>query len=74
MTDVIIEVSGLHAAYGDEDVLKGIDIVVERLGFDHERTLACAFAQAVLSAVWSVADGCDPMRGLATARVMMTML
>jgi ABC-type branched-subunit amino acid transport system ATPase component len=30
MSDVVLSVRGLYAAYGDEDVLKGIDIVVER--------------------------------------------
>jgi len=51
-----------------------IEIVAQRLGFDCGRTLAWACAQAVLSAVWSIADGQDPTRGLASARVMMTML
>jgi ABC-type branched-subunit amino acid transport system ATPase component len=30
MSDVILSVKGLCAAYGDEDVLKGVDIMVER--------------------------------------------
>ena len=30
MSDVILSVKGLCAAYGDEDVLKGVDITVER--------------------------------------------
>jgi ABC-type branched-subunit amino acid transport system ATPase component len=30
MTDIVLSVCGLHAAYGDEDVLKEIDIAVER--------------------------------------------
>ena len=30
MSDVVLSVHGLYAAYSDEDVLKGIDVVVER--------------------------------------------
>lgn len=54
-----------------------IAILVETLGFDEERLLAWAFAQAVLSAVWDVEDGIgvDPDRGcLALARTVRPML
>jgi streptomycin 6-kinase len=51
-----------------------IGIVCERLGFDRKRVLGWAFAQGVLSAVWRVADGRDPERGLATANAILPML
>ena len=51
-----------------------IAIVRERLGFDPQRVLRWAFAQGVLSAVWRVADGRDPERGLATANAILPML
>ena len=51
-----------------------IRIAAERLGFDYGRTLAWAYAQAVLSAVWCMADGNDPARGLAIATAIHAML
>ena len=51
-----------------------VAIVRERLGFDPQRVLRWAFAQGVLSAVWRVADGRDPERGLATANAILPML
>jgi streptomycin 6-kinase len=51
-----------------------IGIVCEHLGFDPKRVLGWAFAQGVLSAVWRVADGRDPARGLATANAILPML
>jgi streptomycin 6-kinase len=51
-----------------------IAIVRERLGFDPQRVLRWAFAQGVLSAVWRVADGRDPARGLETANAILPML
>jgi len=51
-----------------------IAIVCERLNFDPMRVLHWAFAQGVLSAVWRVADGRDPERGLATANAILPML
>jgi streptomycin 6-kinase len=42
-------------------------IIARESGCDVTRVLGWAFAQAVLSAVWSIEDGLDPARGLATA-------
>ena len=39
------------------NIEKRISGFTERLGLDHERVLAWAFAQAVLSAIWDVEDG-----------------
>ncbi len=49
-------------------------IVSERLGFDPDRVLGWAFAQAVLSAIWAIEDGADPARGLAAANAILPML
>jgi streptomycin 6-kinase len=51
-----------------------ISIVSERLALDPDRVMRWAFAQGVLSAVWRVADGRDPRRGLATASAILAML
>ena len=46
------------ATQGDQAALtRRIDVFAEILGFDRERLRAWAFAQAVLSAVWSLDDG-----------------
>jgi streptomycin 6-kinase len=42
-------------------------IIAGEAGCDSGRVLGWAFAQAVLAAVWSIEDGLDPARGLATA-------
>lgn len=55
-------------------IARRIAIVSQRLGFDPDRVLRWAFAQAVLSAVWRIADGRDPLRGLATANAILPML
>jgi streptomycin 6-kinase len=55
-------------------IARRIAIVSQRLGFNPDRVLRWAFAQAVLSAVWSIADGRDPLRGLATANAILPML
>jgi streptomycin 6-kinase len=44
-----------------------VGIITRETGLDRQRVLSWAFAQAVLSAVWSIEDGLDPKRGLATA-------
>lgn len=49
-------------------------IASDRRGLDCKRVLAWAFAQAVLSAVWSLEDGQDPERGLATAAAVLPLL
>ncbi|MGH7949854.1 MAG: aminoglycoside phosphotransferase family protein, partial [Candidatus Binataceae bacterium] len=51
-----------------------VKIIAERLGLDHARVLAWTFAQAVLSAVWSVQGGVDPAPGLAAARATLSLL
>lgn len=51
-----------------------MSIVNDRLGFERERALGWAFAQAVLSAIWRVQDGRDPTRGLATAHAILPLL
>jgi streptomycin 6-kinase len=51
-----------------------IGIVCGRLGYDPDRVLGWAFAQGVLSAIWRLADGRDPNRGLATAQAILPML
>jgi streptomycin 6-kinase len=55
-------------------IKRRISIVSERLALDPDRILRWAFAQGVLSAVWRVADGRDPRRGLATASAILPML
>jgi streptomycin 6-kinase len=51
-----------------------VRIVSDCLGLDRQRVLSWAFAQAVLSAVWSLEDRLDPSRGLLTAEAILTML
>jgi streptomycin 6-kinase len=51
-----------------------VRIVSDSLGLDRQRVLGWAFAQAVLSAVWSLEDGLDPSRGLLTAEAVLPML
>jgi streptomycin 6-kinase len=43
-----------------------VDILSERLGFDRQRIIGWAMAQAVLSAIWSVEDR-EPAREFAVA-------
>ncbi len=50
-----------------EIIDRRLGIITERTGLDRQRLLLWAFAQAVLSALWSIEDGEDPARGLATA-------
>lgn len=45
-----------------------------RRGFARDRMVAWGYAQAVLSALWSLEDGLDPSRGLATARALRPMV
>ena len=49
-------------------------IIEREMGFDRRRVLGWAFAQAVLSAVWSLEDGLDPMHGLATATALLPLI
>jgi len=49
-------------------------ILVEHLAIDRERLLACAFAQTVLSSVWSVEDSEHDDSYLETVRVAETLL
>ena len=49
-------------------------IIAEQLGLDRRRLLAWAFAQAVLSAVWSWEDGEPPRDALIVARAILPML
>jgi len=51
-----------------------VRIVSDCLGLDRQRVLGWAFAQAVLSAVWSLEDALDPSRGLLTAEAILPML
>ena len=65
-----------HASrFADAAIIdRRVAIAVERLGLDRRRVLAWAFAQAVLSAVWSLEDGFSPTRGLATASALLPLL
>jgi streptomycin 6-kinase len=49
-------------------------IIARQTGYEKSRLLAWALAQAVLSAVWSIEDGMDPARGLATAAAAMPLV
>lgn len=51
-----------------------VRIVSDCLGLDRQCVLGWAFAQAVLSAVWSLEDQLDPSRGLLTAEAILPML
>lgn len=51
-------------------IARRIAVIERELGFDRQRVLDWAFAQAVLSAIWSLEDGLDPARGLATANAL----
>lgn len=63
------------ARFADSDIVgRRAALICERLGFDRRRVLGWAFAQAVLSAVWSIEDGFDPGRGLATAQAIEPLL
>jgi streptomycin 6-kinase len=55
-------------------VEKRVAIFARRLNLDSQRLVAWAYAQAVLSAIWSVEDGEDPEKGLATAAALKAML
>jgi len=50
-----------------EIIERRVAIIAREAGVDQQRVLGWTFAQAVLSAVWSIEDGLDPARGLATA-------
>ena len=61
--------------YADPGVItRRAAILAERLGLDLERILGWCFAQAVLSALWSVEDGRDPSRGWRTAQATRPLL
>jgi streptomycin 6-kinase len=61
--------------FADESIIeKRIAIFAERLSHDPRRLRAWAYAQAVLSAIWSIEDGEDPERGLATAAALEALL
>jgi streptomycin 6-kinase len=49
-------------------------LLAERGGHERDRVLAWAFAQGVLSAVWSWEDGQPDDRGLVTARAVLPLL
>jgi streptomycin 6-kinase len=51
-----------------------VRIVSDCLGLDRQRVLGWAFAQAVLSAVWSLEDQLNPSRGLLSAEAILPML
>ncbi len=56
------------ARYADAAILeRRAGAIARETGCDRGRVLGWAFAQAVLSAVWSIEDGLDPAHGLATA-------
>ena len=51
-----------------------VDIISECLVLNKGRILAWAFAQGVLSAIWSIEDGQDPTGGLASAEAILPLL
>ncbi len=51
-----------------------VESISKRLGLNAKRILAWAFAQAILSAIWSIEDGEDPTRGIATAEAVLPLL
>jgi streptomycin 6-kinase len=55
-------------------ILARVAAISANTGLDSDRLLGWAFSQAVLSAIWSIEDGEDPIRGLATARAVLPLL
>ncbi|MNR78930.1 Aminoglycoside/hydroxyurea antibiotic resistance kinase [compost metagenome] len=55
-------------------VARRVRLAAERTGIDSERILGWAFAQAVLSAIWSIEDGVSPARGVSTAKAIQPLL
>lgn len=51
-----------------------IDVIATKTGLDPARLLGWAYAQAVLSALWSFDDGEAPIRGLATTNTLEPLL
>ena len=49
-------------------------IIAEQAGIDHSRIVQWAFAQAVLSAIWSIEDGERPDNGIAAAYAILKVL
>jgi streptomycin 6-kinase len=49
-------------------------IIAEQTGIDQPLILQWAFAQAVLSAIWSIEDGVSPDHGVAAANAILTFL
>jgi streptomycin 6-kinase len=49
-------------------------IIAHETGYDGRRLIGWTYAQAVLSAVWSIEDGLDPARGLATAAAALPLI
>jgi streptomycin 6-kinase len=61
--------------FADADILQRRALIIAReMGCDSGRVLGWAFAQAVLSAVWSIEDGRDPARGRATAEAALPLV
>ncbi len=55
-------------------ILSRVEIISERLVLNKERILAWAFAQGVLSAIWSIEDGQYPSSGLVSAEAILPLL
>ena len=51
-----------------------IAILARRLALDAERVLRWSFAYGVLSAIWSIEDGHDPVRGIESAKAALEVL
>jgi streptomycin 6-kinase len=51
-----------------------VRILCERLSLDRARVLGWCFAQAVLSAIWSVEDGAEDRQGIAIAKATLPLL
>ena len=61
--------------YADPAVIsRRAAILAERLELDPPRIVGWCFAQAVLSALWSLEDGCDASRGWRTAQATRPLL
>ncbi len=61
--------------YADPRIVSQRLETISRLtNYTHQRLLCWAFAQAVLSALWSLEDGLDPLRGLSTANAIAPLL
>lgn len=57
-----------------EIIARRVGIMCNEQGWSRDRVLRWCFAQGVLSAIWSIEDGDDPTRGIATATAARTMI